>query len=76
MKFKKPTKAAKTIPRNLVINNGVISMVDGSSSEEYLKGWQKCYGIPNGTPIAIMTSDNTQRLLEDLWAQEHLTLSA
>ena len=53
-------------PDRMYIFEGEVCMQDGSELSSYLTDWQESFGIADGTPICIVTSEELEKMEEKL----------
>lgn len=49
----------------IMINDGVLSMADGSDLTEYLKAWMEDLEMENGTLVCVVNVEGYKRLAND-----------
>ena len=52
-------------PDRLMIVDGRLNCRQGSA-QKYLLDWMQKRGLPDGTPVCVLTRDDLQRLLDEL----------
>jgi hypothetical protein len=64
------------IPNRLIINDGKITLEDGSDATSYLRDWMKKHKIGKGAVVNVITRKELAEIYEELWEQRNLAQAA
>jgi len=64
------------IPNNLQIEDGKVTMLDGSDPTKYLAKWMRDNKISNGAVVNVTLRIDLCQISNQLWEQRYLTQAA